>query len=233
MRRGILKRKIFVFMLSSLFIFTIGCQSKEVVNGKKLEIVKKEKWTQVGSDIFVFTGKYYSVNMTLVVSGKDAVLIDTGMHDEEYHNAVELIKEKGLKIKTIIITHEHNDHVANLEKFKTEDVALITPDNAQDNQIISVGDKNLKIMFTEGHYKPHAHISIEIENQSILIAGDIIDNDDVSSAVAPGGEAEELLETLQMFKGKNYSIIIPGHGEVGGSEMLNEHLEYFSKKINK
>ncbi len=233
MKKGVLKRKVFVFMISSLFIFTVGCQSKEAVNGKKLEIIEREKWTEIGSDIFVFTGKYYSVNMTLVVSGRDAVLIDTGMHDEEYQNAMELIKDKDLKIETIIITHEHNDHVANLEKFKTEDVALITPDNAQNNQIISVGDKNLKIMFTEGHYKPHKHISIEIENQSILIAGDIIDNDDISSAVAPGGEAKKLLETLQMFKDKNYSIIIPGHGEVGGNEMLNEHLEYFSKKANK
>ena len=61
MIRGILKRKIFVFMLSSLFVLTVGCQSKETINGKKLEIVKKEKWTEVRSDIFVFTGKYYSV----------------------------------------------------------------------------------------------------------------------------------------------------------------------------
>lgn len=233
MKKWGFRKRTFVFLLSIIIIITGGCKSKMTVNSdsEKLEIIQKEKWTEVGKDIFVFSSAYYRTNMTLIVSEKEALLIDTGMYDTECQNVMEFIKERDIKIKTIIITHDHDDHVANLEKFKTEDVVVITPDNAKENQFVSIGDKNLKIMFTEGHYKPNSHISIEIENQSILIAGDIIDNDYVASAVAPGGDIRKLIETLNMFQEKNYQIVIPGHGDVGGSELIVKHLEYFNNKI--
>lgn len=225
------KKRTFIFLLSLIIFITGGCKSKMTVNNEKLEIVQKEKWTEVGKDIFVFSSTYYRTNMTLIVSEKEALLIDTGMYDTECQNVMDFIKERNVKIKTIIITHDHNDHVANLEKFKTDGVVVITPDNAKDNQIVSIGDKNLKIMFTEGHYKPHAHISMEIENQSILIAGDIIDNDYVASAIAPGGDEKKLVETLKILQDKNYQTVIPGHGDVGGNELIVQHLEYFNEKI--
>ena len=229
MKKWVFRKRIFVFLISIIIIITGGCKSKMTVNSEKLEIVQKEKWTEIGKDIFVFSSTYYRANMTLIVSDKEALLIDTGMYDTECQNVIDFINERDVKIKTIIITHDHNDHVANLEKFKTEDVVIITPDNAKDNQIVSIGDKSLKIMFTEGHYKPYSHISMEIENQSILIAGDIIDNDNTASAIAPGGDAKKLVETLKMFQDKNYQVVIPGHGDVGGSELIVKHLEYFNK----
>ncbi len=201
------------------------------INNEKLEILQKEKWTEVGKDIYVFSSTYYRANMTLIVSDKEAVLIDTGMYDAECQNVLDFIRERNIKIKTIIITHDHNDHVANLDKFKSEDVVVISPENATDNQIVSLGDKNLNIMFTEGHYYPNSHISLEIENQSILIAGDTIDNDYVASAIAPGGDINKLIITLKMLQNKNYQIVIPGHGDVGGNELIVNHLEFFNNKI--
>ena len=229
MIKRILKKVILILIIGTVFVLT-ACKNKETVDSKKIEPFKKEKWTEIGDDIFVFTSKFYQVNMILIKSEKEAVLIDTGMYDEEYQNIKELIAEKDIKIKTIIITHGHDDHVANLDKFKSDSVELITPDNAQDNQIVNIGDKNLKIMFTEGHYKPHGHISVEVENQGIIITGDIIDNDSVSTIAsgAEGGIIKNYLETLKNLQYKNYKIVIPGHGPIGGSEIISNHFEYFS-----
>ncbi|MCQ1530259.1 MBL fold metallo-hydrolase [Lutispora saccharofermentans] len=111
-----------------------------------LEVIKKEKWTEVGENIYVFTGEFYLVNMVLVTSGGDAVLIDTGMDDQESQNVMDFMNEKELKLKNIIITHMHEDHTANLEKFITGDIVPITPENAKKNQIVKIGNKNLRIL---------------------------------------------------------------------------------------
>lgn len=229
MIKRIIKKVILIFVIGISFVLN-GCNNKEIVNSNQVELVKKEKWAELGNDIFVFTSKFYQVNMVLIASEKEAVLIDTGMYDEEYQNIKEFIAEKNVKLKTIILTHGHDDHVSNLDKFKEDDTKLITPDNAQDNQIIFIGDKSLKIMYTEGHYKPHGHISVEVVNQDIIITGDIIDNDSVSTIAsgATGGIIKNYLETLKNLRNKNYKIVIPGHGAIGGNEIFNNHFEYFS-----
>ncbi len=237
MVKSILKKRV-PFLLAAVIAFTlsfvVGCSNlDESVKGNILEVVKKEKWTEIGKDIFVFTGDFYLVNMVLVTSGKDAVLIDTGMYETEYRNVMDFMNDKELKLKNIIITHMHEDHVTNLEKFKTEDIVPITPENAENNQVIKVGNKNLRIIFTEGHYKAQGHISVEIEDENVLIAGDVICNN-IIPPIAAGGEIDELLKTLKILEKKNYSVIIPGHGEVVENELLfKRQFEYLNNAKSK
>lgn len=238
MSKLILKKRISLFLMTAVICtlgFAGGCKKTSDKNtlGNALEIVKNEKWTEVGKNIYVFTGEFYLVNMALVVSGKDAVLIDTGMDIAECQNVMGFLEERGLKLKNIIITHMHGDHKGNLWQFESNDMVPITPENAEDNQILKVGNEKLRIIFTEGHYQPHGHISVEVEKENVLIAGDVICNN-IIPPIAAGGDIDELLKTLKLLQDKNYSAIVPGHGEVVENDLIfKRQFEYLNNARNK
>lgn len=233
-----LRKRISLFMLAAVVFtlsFTGGCKGvgDKTTSGNTPKVGKKEKWTEVGKNIYVFTSEFYLANMVLVTSGRDAVLIDTGMDDSDGQNIMDFMKVRRLKLKDIIITHMHDDHTANLEKLKTEGMVPVTPENAENNQIVKLGNKNLRIIFTEGHYKTKGHISVEVEDENVLIAGDVICNN-IIPPIASGGEIDVLLETLKSLQDKNYSVIIPGHGEVVDNELIfKRQFEYLNNARSK
>jgi glyoxylase-like metal-dependent hydrolase (beta-lactamase superfamily II) len=220
-----------------MFMLTIlsGCSiTKEKSTSKSApEIVKKEGWTEVGKDIYVFIGEFYLVNMVLVTSGKEAVLIDAGMYSRESERVEAFLKERGIELKDIIITHMHGDHTANISAFKTKEMEPITPENAKDNQTVKLGNKTLRIIFTEGHYRPKRHISVEVVDENVLIAGDVICNN-IIPPIAAGGDINALLNTLKELQDKNYSAIIPGHGDVVDNDLIFERqFEYLNNAKNR
>lgn len=237
MKRFISGKRSILLMMAIICIlgFAGGCKRTGDITDSETTsgVDKKEKWTQVGKDIFVFTGDFYLVNMVLVTSGKEAVLVDAGMNEEEGQRIADFMKERKLQLKNIIITHMHGDHTGNLAKLRPKDMIPVMPENAEDGQIVKLGDKNLRIIFTEGHYNPKGHISVEVEDENILIAGDIICNN-ILPPVASGGNIDELLKTLKILQDKNYSQIIPGHGEVVDKELLfKRQFEYLNNARDK
>ncbi|MFZ5351343.1 MAG: MBL fold metallo-hydrolase [Bacillota bacterium] len=224
-----------ILILAILLISISGCGSKEKVSElkKKPEITKFEKWTQIGNDIYVITSDFYLSNMIIVASGTDAVLIDTGMDDKDLLTIKELLALKGLELKSVIITHMHQDHTANLYELKGKEVTVYTPDNTSDEQIIKYGDKSLKLFFTEGHYRPKGHISVELINEKILIAGDILCNNIIPPLSSGNGDMTELMSTLKKLEERNYSVIIPGHGEIIENELLFQRNRGYLKSAEK
>jgi len=224
-------KKSSVILIALLIILALnGCSggTEKSFSGNKPEIIKKEKWTEIGKDMFVFTSAFYLANMTIIVSGNEAVLIDTGMDKKDSETLQGFLKDRNLKLTNILITHMHGDHAANLSMLKTNDITPITPENAKDKQKIKFRDKTLQILFTEGHYMSKGHISVEVVEDHILIAGDIICNN-IIPPIAAGGSIKDLLKTLDQLKKEKYALIIPGHGEVVDTDlMFDRQFEYLN-----
>jgi len=224
---------IVTFMMLTVFFLT-GCV-KTAVPAYNLdpEVVKEEEWTEIDGTVYVFSSNFYLANAVLVVSGKEAVLVDTGENKTDREKIERFLNERKLKLKNIIITHLHSDHVANLDAFKTEEMDVITPENATEGQSITVGDITLKMTFTEGHYQIGGHISVEVPEMNVLIAGDVFCNN-ILPPIAAGGELEALLATLERLKKAEYRLIVPGHGEIEESEIIFERqLEYLNNAKKK
>lgn len=194
--------------------------------------VKKEEpyWTTIDDEIFVSTGSYQQVTLTLVTSGNEATVIDTGLDTREAKAVKKYIEDNNLILKNLILTHGHHDHKAQIDMFMSDSVNLYDYDNSKDGQVIEMGDKNLKIIFTPGHCSDR-HMSVEI-NEKILVAGDVI-----TSALNPvkvlefGGNRETLINTLEGLKEKNYTIIVPGHGDTCiGDSVIDDHLQALKRK---
>lgn len=200
------------------------------------EVLAKDGWTEVGNDIFVFTSDFYLANSVLVTSGNEAILVDTGENEEDKEKIQRFLAERNLKLKNIIVTHMHSDHSANLKALKTAEAEPITPKNVKDLQIVKLGEKTLRLMLTEGHFAPKGHLSVEVVDSNILIAGDVICNN-ILPPIAAGGNLEDLLATLRKLEADKFSLIIPGHGEIAANELIFkrqfEYLENAKKQVEK
>jgi len=223
-------RKLLIVSIALVVILISSCArpSSESDTAQDIKVSKKEGWTEVGKDIFVFTSDFYLANMVLVRSKNEGILIDTGMNQTDREKIEKFLAQHKIDLKRIIITHSHGDHVGNLEGLTKKGISVITPENAKPNQTIKLREKKLNILFTEGHYAPKGHISVEVENNNILIAGDVICNN-ILPPIASGGHIEDLLKTLETLEKRGYSLIIPGHGEIEENESIfKRQFEYLN-----
>lgn len=226
---GKCKTKILAFLLVLLLL--TGCTSlppKEASNTVvKLEpsmITTENGLSKLGTDIAFIIG---GGNLTLITSKGDAALVDTGYSENNARIIRDYLDENKLSLKYIILTHLHSDHTGNLATFKNEAVQLLMPTNVEDGDTIILGDKILKLLHTPGHTAKNAHISIELPKENVLIAGDILITDCIP---ALGGNANDLENTLNMLKAKEYDVIIPGHGGIVDSQTaIVRNIEYLTK----
>lgn len=182
-------------------------------------------WKQVSNEIFISAGEYARVNMVLVVSKGEAAVIDTGAAKSEATRVSEYIQNNHLKLSKVFITHKHADHIANLGMFEVGDENLYSFDNTQDNQVIQMGDRHFKVLHTPGHYNDQ-HISIELVEEHILVAGDVVPTN-LPPLINYGGDGKTLTKTLERIKDNKYALIIPGHGDLlDAKRTVGVQLEY-------
>lgn len=107
-------------------------------------------------------------NQYLLISGNEAAVIDVS---DAVEDVGKLLDEMGLTLKYVLVSHAHQSHVQTLpllkEKFgatfclheyeyqhlKETDVATEPDQILQDNDILKLGDIEIKILLTAGHTK--------------------------------------------------------------------------------
>jgi len=193
-----------------------------------------------------FTFNFFSENTYIVYheAGGECVIIDAGNHGEyEDQMLFDFIARKKLKVKRLLNTHNHIDHVIGNLMCKSK--YQVIPETHQEDLItwkqtvqtapmfnvnldefpnpvaslkegdeITIGDDSLSILFTPGHSR--GHISFYNEKQKFLLSGDVIFLNSIGRTDLPGGNFETLLNTIQK---KIYTLppettIYSGHGDL-------------------
>lgn len=235
------KREVCFFVLFLLVISILGVSWKihEKNTRKPLFLLRKNSYAQIREDIHVFGGDV-SENMTLIISGNDATIVDTGciMMDDSENRSVNRLKrmldEKQLRVRNVIYTHYHLDHISNTAKLirnePKDSVTRYNPYNTSDGQIIEMGDKVLKVLVTPGHAASRGgHISIELVNENILVAGDVLYTNFIP-CMQYEDSPKAYIETLERIGKQKYDIIIPGHGNILNSDyMVKRPLAYLQR----
>lgn len=168
----------------------------------------------------------------------EAIVIDPG---DEVANITAALARHQLKVKAIVITHAHIDHVAGAHKLRAltgapvymneRDRELLnrldmqaawlgmdTPprtevDNAAaDGAILQLGPAEFQIMETPGHTQGSLCLWIPQENK--LIAGDTLFRDSIGRTDLPGGNTRQLLSSIKtrLWQLPDDAVVIPGHG---------------------
>lgn len=182
-----------------------------------------------------------NTNMYVVYdeSSLEAIVIDPGGDDVlDYINEV----VKDLKLKYIIATHGHIDHVIGVRKLRNVikapfllhradyevlneslewammwninvDLKEIMPDgDLNEVSEIALGDTLLKIMPTPGHTP--GSVTLYIPSLKVAFTGDTLFRESVGRTDLPGGSWEELKRSLKRLVAEldRDYMIYPGHG---------------------
>lgn len=166
--------------------------------------------------------------LSYVASSKqEAIIIDPAIHDEVYLN---FIKDHHLKVKAIIDTHTHADHISSgkalSEKFNVpyylHPFDAIHPmdmlpctfsfENLSDNQTITFGTSQLKVIHVPGHTLGNICLLLD---EDVLFSGDSIF---VGSIARPdlGGKAETWTQLhydslRKLLKLPDTTLVLPAH----------------------
>lgn len=168
---------------------------------------------------------------------KEGIVIDPGFDGPDIIN---IIAEEGLKIKYIINTHGHADHIGANEEVKNYTGAdiLIHRDDAdfltdpaknlsaymgqaisgpkadrilEEGEVINFGNKlALQVLHTPGHTPG----GICLKGKKFVITGDTLFAGSVGRTDFPGGSMKELLNSIKskLLILEDEVIIYPGHG---------------------
>lgn len=169
-------------------------------------------------------------------------IIDPGMYGEsEVRELYNFIDQSGLNPQSIINTHAHIDHIlgvnAVVEKYKipfrlhqSEQSVLKNaagsalmfgfqldkvpvPDSfIEGDQILNLGEENLKVLFVPGHSP--GSIAFYYPRGNWVVAGDALFAGSIGRTDLPGGSHPTLLSSIQqqLMTLPPDTIVFPGHG---------------------
>jgi len=168
--------------------------------------------TKIKKDIYAIEFSEFGSIVYLIQLNKKNILIDTGAADnrQELIDSLKQLKLTLGDINTLILTHNHYDHVENLEIFTNAKVYGSKKD-FQEQKIIDINDLNIKefkIIETPGHTKG----SFCILYQEILFSGDtIFHNGYIGRTDFPESNEQEMQKSLDKLKKIKFKILCPGH----------------------
>ena len=143
------------------------------------------------------------------------VIIDPGFDTEKILNKAVQMK---LTIKYLIDTHEHPDHISgNMDLSEKTGAKIVAHKDAKikkdlavkDEEIISVGETNIKVLHTPGHSP--GSICLLVDNK--LITGDTLFVGECGRIDLPGGNAEDLYHSFfdKILNISDNVEVYPGH----------------------
>jgi hydroxyacylglutathione hydrolase len=169
---------------------------------------------------------------------REGMVVDPGDDAEEI---LRIVREHGLRIVTIVVTHAHIDHIGGARKLKdatgaavymnANDLALYehldmqaawlglpTPERvaidvpAREGGRLSLGTSGLTILETPGHTQ--GSISLWLPEERKLLAGDTLFRDSIGRTDLPGGDGRQILRSIRdkLLPLPEDTAVIPGHG---------------------
>ncbi len=164
---------------------------------------------------------------------KEAAIIDPVL--EMVDRDLKLVDELGLKLKYILDTHIHADHITAADEIRkrTSAKTAVSVDAEvpsvdiplQDGQELNLGEKNIKVIATPGH----TNTCLTFKFQNMIFTGDALLIRGCGRTDFQQGSSDKLYDSVQgkLFALPDETIIFPGHDYRGHtSSSIGEEKKY-------
>jgi hydroxyacylglutathione hydrolase len=173
---------------------------------------------------------------------RECMIIDPGCCDESENSQLKaFIEERKLRVKLLVNTHCHIDHVLGNKFVKeTFKVHLLIPAGEESvlraaevyapsygfhqyahqppdgfleaGDFLKVGNQTFTVIFVPGHSP--GHIAFYSERNRILMGGDVLFYNSIGRTDLPGGDHEQLINSIhtRLFTLPDPVKVYPGHG---------------------
>src|SRR5690242_9528258 len=152
---------------------------------------------------------------------REAIVLDPG---DEIPNSIEILDRHQLRVKHIVITHAHIDHIGGAAKLKRATGAPVymnendaelrdmldvqaawlgmpAPERtevdtpAKEGDVLRLGEADFQVIDTPGHTE--GSISLWIPSENKLIAGDTLFRESIGRTDLPGGNSHQILASIR------------------------------------
>lgn len=169
---------------------------------------------------------------------REAMVIDPG---DDIEDVLALIEKHNLKVKQIVVTHAHIDHVGGAMKLRAatgapillnqNDSALLKMLDVQaawigmknpgqveidrsigQSDTLRAGSLTAEVIHTPGHTE--GSICLYFSAESKLIAGDTLFAGSIGRTDLPGGSMDKIIQSLheKVMALPDDTLVVPGHG---------------------
>ncbi len=198
---------------------------------------------------------------TYVIKDDISVLIDPGREKYIglLLNEMQVDGINPQTIDSILITHLHPDHCDATAAFKDVSGAKVAlhssqlqylkvmieeasrflgMDKAREfeadivfDDVLSLGNRELKILHTPGH-SPDS-ICLYAEAGKILICGDLVFEKNIGRDDLPFGDGKELVRSITMISALDVELLLPGHGAfINGKSNVRRNYEFIASYLH-
>jgi hydroxyacylglutathione hydrolase len=189
---------------------------------------------------------------TVFIDGDVPTLIDPG-HSHLFRHVAEAMERDGVnidKVKLIICTHGHPDHLEAADQFDSsvlkaigkneykylekegKELFLMTGSQPPRKTFglflkegsLNLGDKQFSIIETPGHSP--GSLCLYWPEKALLISGDTVFYMGVGRTDLPGGDMDMLGQSLRRLSSLDVEYLVPGHGDmIRGRESISKNVE--------
>lgn len=148
-------------------------------------------------------------NCYVISHNGNCLIVDPGSDSREIKQLVGADKIKG-----ILVTHAHFDHIGALRDFLNMNrrLKIFKKSNLTDLKEVVVEDFKFIPIFTPGHSSDS--VTFYFEDMNAMFVGDFIFKDTVGRCDLPTGSVKEMDLSIQKIKKYNEAIkLYPGHGD--------------------
>lgn len=171
---------------------------------------------------------------------REAIVVDPG-DGADIARLQAVLDKHSLKVKAIVITHAHIDHIGGAAKLKAltgapvymnandqplydhldvqaQWLSMATPDRApidveaRDGDTLTLGATDFHVIHTPGHTQ--GSLCLFVPQENTLVAGDTLFRDSIGRTDLPGGDSRMILRSIhtRLLTLPEETSVVCGHG---------------------